>query len=297
MRFPLFASLLLASLAFAEGPEFDAAAIKPFVQPTAGAAAARRGGGPGTADPTHITLPGGSPKTLLTMAFGFKNYQVVGPDSLDTDRFDFAVVVPAGATRDDVNIMWRNLLVSRFGLKYHIEQREFPVDDLVVGPKGHKLVDNTDPPPQPGPDGTIPPPERPKIENGRPILTSAMTVTMTKAGPNGVTATMFARGQTIRGLTDMLSAELTHPVIDKTGLTGKYDFTLEYLPSSRVTGEMTARLRGNGDAAPPSPTVNPDLPPELPDALLQQLGLRLVRGKDKLDVVVVDKIERTPTEN
>jgi uncharacterized protein (TIGR03435 family) len=294
----LFATLLLTPCLFAEGPEFEAASIKLFVQPTNGSTGARRGGGPGTTDPTHIMLPGGSLKTLLTMAFGFKNYQVIGPDSLDSDRFDFAVALPEGATRDDVKIMWRNLLVSRFGLKYHIEQREFQVDELVVAPKGQKLTKNTDPPPQPNPDGTFPPPERPKIENGRPILTSAMTVTMTKAGPTGVTATMFARGETIAGLTSMLASELAHPVIDKTGLTGKYDFTLEYLPNARTIGEMSARVRGNGDSkGAASPAVNTDLPLDLPNALQQQLGLRLVRGKDKLNVVIVEKIERMPTEN
>lgn len=243
-------------------------------------------------------LPGGSVKTLLMLAFGMRDYQVFGPDSLGSDRFDFAVVVPAGATRDDVKIMWRNLLISRFGLKYHIEQREFAVDELVIGAKGHKLVENADPPPQPNPDGTFPPPAPPKIENGRVTLNSAMTVTMTKAGPNGVTATMFSRGQTMGGLTSMLASEMSHPVIDKTGLIGKYDFTLEFLPVSRASAEQQARQRSENAAAPSStPAATADLAPDLPNALQQQLGLRLVRGKDKLDVVVVDKIDRTPTEN
>ncbi len=291
-------AFLLAPCLLADGPEFDAAAIKPFVQPKTGGWGSPRGG-PGTTDPTHITLPGGSLQRLLTMAFGLQPYQVIGPDSLDKDLFDFAIAIPEGATREDVKIMWRNLLVSRFGLKYHIEQREFPVDDLIVGPKGHKLAENNDPPPQPGPDGTFPPATPPKIENGRPILTRAMTMTMTKAGPNGVTATMFSRGQTMRGLTDMLSAELSHPVIDKTGLPGKYDFTLEYLPNSRTVGDMSARVRGGADSngGANSPAVTTDLPLDLPNALQQQLGLRLVKGKDKLDVVIVDKIERVPTEN
>ncbi len=62
-------------------------------------------------------------------AFDLKDYQVSGPGTLDSERFDIAAVVRERATPEQVREMWRSLLTSRFGLKYRIEQREFTVEE------------------------------------------------------------------------------------------------------------------------------------------------------------------------
>src|SRR5262249_2935905 len=123
----IFALLLcIAPAIFAEGPEFDVASIKATpANPNGFIILSPPRGGPGSADPTHINWGSAALRTVVMNAFDVKNYQVVGPDDLDQLRFDFAVGIPEGATKEQVALMWRNLLTSRFKMKYHIEQREF----------------------------------------------------------------------------------------------------------------------------------------------------------------------------
>jgi uncharacterized protein (TIGR03435 family) len=290
----LLIALLLAVPAFAEGPEFEVASIKPYKPPLG-----TSGGGPGTADPTHMTVRATFLTSLLLRAFDVRPYQVANASSIIDGIFDFALVLPEGATTDDVKIMWHNLLISRFGLKYHIEQREFPVDELVIGPKGHKLIENHDPP-----SAAVDPNARP--QNLRAVTDKDGRLTLPKVGfsatvrNNAGTAIprVVARGQPVSVLADRLSFEMGHPIIDKTGLTGKYDFALEYanthMPPPRPAGAGAATSAGANAA---NAAAAPESVPELPEALQQQLGLRLVKGKGMLDVVVVEKLERTPTEN
>lgn len=271
MRLLILCCFTLAGYLFAEGPEFEVASIKAFVMPkTAGAGPIRYGavsGGPGTNDPTHQTMYAMPMRLLLMAAFELQNFQLVGGDS--PDMFDFAVVIPPGATKADVRTMWRNLLVSRFGLKYHIEQREVPLDELVVGARGHKLVEN------PEAELSIGEGQRAVLE--RPGLTTVAS----KGANGGPLAKVTGKAQPMSALASLISTQLQSPVADKTGLTGTYDFSLEYLP------QMSAGVATQVD----------DTSVDIRSALQQQLGLRLVKGKGMVDVVVVDKIERTPTEN
>lgn len=172
-------------------------------------------------------------------------------------------------------------MISRFGLKYHIEQREFQVDELTVGQRGHKLIENTDPPREPI-DPSIPPTFE---KDGKVVLPRPGMISMLRSSSTASTmSVLVAKAMPIDRLAMELTNRLGHPVVDKTGLAGKYDFSLEYSP------ELFTSMRT-------SPAANLDLGVELSTALQQQLGLRLVKAKGKVDVVVVDKIERTPTEN
>lgn len=298
---PLFA---FTALAFAEGPEFEVASIKPYVPPSGNQVfmiGAR--GGPGTADPTHITSSGMNLRTILQQAYGVKNFQVSGPDTLDSLRFDFAVVVPEGATKEQVQVMWRNLLATRFGMKIHIDQKEFAVDDLVVGPKGHKLTPATeDGSVTPDPAAPPPPPGPPQMDkDGRPVMNRPGMMMMFGNGPNGITARATGKAQPVSALVDMLSNQIGHAVIDKTGLTGKYDFYVEYFPTSLPGIAGGPALLREGAAAPggqsKGPASAPDLGLDLGTAIQQQLGLRLVGSKGKLDVIVVESFNPRPTEN
>jgi uncharacterized protein (TIGR03435 family) len=103
-------------------------------------------------------------------------------------------------------------------------------------------------------------------------------------------------------IVQLLSNQLGHPVVDKTGLAGTYDFSLDFAPILGPGGGPLALARGGGDRAPGGVAAPPsaggaELGLELPQALEAQLGLKLVKGKGKLDVIVVEKIERVPTEN
>jgi uncharacterized protein (TIGR03435 family) len=92
-------------------------------------------------------------------AYDIKTYQVNGPVWLNTERYDIVARVPAGATKEQVNVMWQKLLTERFGVVLHHESREFQVEELVIGKGGSKLKETTWDPASPLPPG---PPQQDK---------------------------------------------------------------------------------------------------------------------------------------
>lgn len=284
--------MLACSLALAQ--EFEVASIKPAAPPKASTVGIR--GGPGSADPTHINWTNASLTQILLNAYDVKNYQIEGPDWLNSQRYDIGVVVPEGATKEQVAVMWRNLLVSRFGFVVHKIQKEFPVDELQVGPRGHKLQENNEPIPDPA--TTVGFPLRPGAD-GKISLPRPAIVAMVRASPTGRVAQTTARAQPMSAFANLLSNQLRHPVLDKTGLTARYDFSVEYAPTdlpglpALPSGAAPAGAAQGASLAPAAPEVGIDLA----GALQQQLGLRLVKGKGMLDVIVVDKAEKVPSEN
>lgn len=207
-------------------------------------------GGQDTTDPGRFTATGANLATLLALAHGLSNGdQLSGPAWLETEPYDVVATVPPGATRDQFQQMLRNLLEERFQMQVHHETQAVPVYELVVAENGPKLQ----------PAG---------------------------AGPG--TGVHFSRGewrQTFRMWSmSSLASTLGSPaaagrrVIDKTGLTGQYDFSLYFRPSNMKPGP-------DDDA------------PSVEQAVQEQLGLKLVPSKAPIDVVVVDRAEKTPTEN
>jgi uncharacterized protein (TIGR03435 family) len=239
-------------------------------------------GGPGTPDPVQITWTYARFRDLLMTAYDVKTYQLVGPAWLDTERYDVVAKVPAGATKAQVRVMWQNLLAERFGVKLHHEPKEFQVEELVIAKGGSKLKETAWDPARPLPPG---PPQRKDGE-----LLSPGAVLTIFPGPNAK-AHMVAKAQPVSKLTDMLGNDLRRPVLDKTGLTGFYDFILDY------TIDLSGFPLPPGVPEPARDAGASDPGPDLAAAVEKELGLRLVPGKAKLDVVVVDKAEKVPTDN
>jgi uncharacterized protein (TIGR03435 family) len=321
-----FSALLVAAscAAFAQTtgatPSFEVATIKPAVPPVMGVGrgggmtmAFRMGarGGPGTSDPGQITYTGMTVKRLLVAAYGVKTYQVTGPTWIDTEQFDIVAKVPQGATKDDVKLMLQNLLADRFKLTLHREKKDLPMYALVVAKNGPKLKES--PPDDPdakdatGPadpaamdaarqkamenamrsmkDGAPPPPPPPGGRGGTRMMMM-----------NG-RAQMSASKQTMAQFSEWLAGQLDRPVVDQTGLTKNYDVTLEYSPEGLgggrgPMGAMLTAPTGDGGAA-----AEPDAAPNLFSALQDQLGLKLEQKKGPVDLLVVDHLEKTPTEN
>jgi len=97
-------------------------------------------------------------------------------------------------------------------------------------------------------------------------------------------------------LAKQLDIEVGHPVVDKTGLTGKYDFSVEFSPPmSGLTGLAPAGAAAGPTAALSTTLSDPGQ--DMVSAVQQQLGLRLEKGKGQVDVLVLDKIQKVPTEN
>jgi uncharacterized protein (TIGR03435 family) len=262
-------------------PAFEAASVK--------RSAANRvcgsDGGPGTHDPELYTNNCARLRGLIFEAYGlaYYNEQVAGPAWIDSEPYDVAVRIPPGTTKDQFRLMLQELLGERFNLKVHREARVFTVYTLVVAKGGPKLtLSNV------SPDAVHAPYAASNDKDGFPILPPGrpgMAASYSN-GPSGPVAHWRAQGQTMAAFARMLSASALNagrPVIDKTGLDGKYDFTLAYDVPQR------------GDDGPIPIASDPRL--SVADAVERQMGLRLIDTKQALDVIVVDSAERIPAEN
>ena len=161
--------------------------------------------------------------------------------------------------------MMRNLLVQRFKLAAHVEDEEVPGYALLVAKNGHRMKATPQPAPRDG--ATVPQPEG----------VDRQTI------PDPIRFRLVGHSATMNNLVRALSDNLGQPVSDNTGLDGKYDFTVTFLPV--------------GFAPKAAPMDASDPMPDLFAALSSQIGLRLEPRKQRVPVVVVVHAERTPTEN
>jgi uncharacterized protein (TIGR03435 family) len=237
-------------------------------------------GGPGTSDSGQITYKDISLASLITQAYGVRPDQVSGPGWPYTQRFDIIAKVPAGATTEQFKLMLQNLVAERFSLQLHHESRILPVYALTVGKNGPKLKESAKTEPPEIPKGTVI--GRPD-DNGFPVLPPGYSgaVAQLSNGHMRWTGQRF----TISNLAQLLT--LDHPVVDQTGLTGEYDFRLDYA----MTG------RRNAPAAAPPDAGTADSAPSVFAAVEDQLGLKLEPKKLPFDVLVIDHIDKEPAAN
>ncbi len=231
---------------------------------------------------------------LVSQAYDLRSYQLSGPDLLNSERFIVVAKVPAGATKEEFRVMQQNLLKERFGLTFHREKKEMQMYELTVGKNGPKMKESVDEaqstPPAPFAPGPL------KLDKeGFPML---------PPGGRGMAmmngrARMQASKETMEQLAGMLGGQLGKPVTDATGLKGKYDFELYWVSSGMMMGPM-----GRGGPPPPSPEggATPAAPelesgPTIVQAVQEQLGLKLEQKKGLVDILVVDHINKVPTEN
>jgi uncharacterized protein (TIGR03435 family) len=289
-------------------PAFEVASVKPAAPITGNRIQVMLRGGPGSSDPGQITYTNVTVKNVLTQAYGVKGFQISGPGWLDSGRYDIVAKLPRGATKAEFMAMLQNLLAERFKLTLHREKKDLQMYALVVGKNGPKLKELAQEaaPKEGGPvDG--PAATMGKLTMGRdgfPVLPAAM------AGRGGMAMTMMngnarmtANGQTMAGLAEMLSGQLDLPVVDMTGLTGKYDYTLYFAPE----GMAGMRLPGGLPPPPPPGEAGGGMPaasapdaqsnPNLFTALQEQLGLKLEQRKGPVELLVIDHLERAPIEN
>jgi uncharacterized protein (TIGR03435 family) len=252
-------------------------------------------GGPGTGEPTRMTFTWVLVRKLFMETFALPLDQISGSDWVmdQNTRVNISALVPAGATKEQVREMLLNLLNTRFHLAYHREKKYFDVYALVAAKGGLKLKDaapaNGPPPEAPQPGTTATPASLDR--DGFPQL-PAGRFGFEGRSHNGVSHLSF-RMATPQQLADILQSQLMPSrIVDKTGLTGAYDFSLEFsragLPGF-MGRSLTAPSLGEAD--------QPDPAPDLFSALEKQLGLKLEKSKTQLDVIVIDHMDKEPTEN
>lgn len=268
---------LLGSLIAVAQPKFEVASVR--VVPANDDSRVPLRGGPGTSEPEQIQ--GWATITrLLHLAYGLDFDQITGPTFIGTENYAIAAKVPPGTTKDEVKLMWRDLLAERFHFQSHLVQKNFASYELLIAKGGPKLKKSDGGPTQPG----------------FPVPRTGQKWAVTRVPPR--TQRLTFRDTTIAEFIQRISwafsnivreNELTlGRIVDKTGLTEQYDFTLEF----------AGQIGGPGGAYPPPlPDGQTDTAPFLIDAIRQQLGLNLSEGKTMLDVMIVDHVDRVPTEN
>jgi len=231
-------------------------------------------------DPGTFVCTEANVARLAMIAFGLKPYQLPGSSLDSSPSFEVIARVPKGATEAQALVMLQNLLVGRFGLKYHFEKREMPVYTLTVAKGGSKLKASPPAPTDPAGDETGPP------SSWRPGLYGAvMLAKPPRRGlfPTMANCTMAADegGATTDRIGEYLSEQLGRPVTNATALKGEFDFVLVFF---------------NEDCQPWG-SLPPSDAPTLSTAVEEQLGLKLEKGSGMVDVLLIDHVEKNPTEN
>jgi uncharacterized protein (TIGR03435 family) len=277
---------------------FEAASVKPANQGRDGLGPLR--GGPGTSSPGQLAGEA-SLKTLLMRAYELKDYQIGGPAWMESERYEIAAKIPEGATRREVALMLRSLLTQRFRLAVHRETRELAMYALEAAKSGPKLrASDTAGTVPDGTDVTIFSPKLTKGSDGFPEIAGSQKLPrsyeMVVGGSDGIMYKLWARRETMEQLADRLSAQLSRPVVDRTGLQEVYDFALTWTVENGGTGVPRT--------GPPPDMIEMHSSPILSDpglsifaALPAQLGLKLEARRGPLEMLIVDKADRVPIGN
>jgi uncharacterized protein (TIGR03435 family) len=235
--------------------------------------------------PTYITFAYKlwlSPEQMRAVIAGL-------PKWVGTDLYQVQAKGPENATKDQMRLMMQSLLAERFQLKVHFETKEVAVLALVLdrpGKLGPKLRPHSEGPPCPEYEASGPMPLRQgDVFPGRCGVTAMMP-------PSPGQLLVGSRDTTMQLLANMIqtngsmAAEVSEPVVDRTGLAGTFDYTVEY------SGQFGPRPPADADT-PPAPEGSGTT---FRQALRDQLGLKLVPAKAPIQTIVVDHIER-PSEN
>jgi uncharacterized protein (TIGR03435 family) len=257
---------------------------------------------------------------LIQVAYKIKPHQITlldwMKDPMSVQRFDIVAKMPEGATKDDVPQMLQALLADRFGLVVHKETREGQVMNLVVGKGGPKLKPSVK---------EKEPAEPPKDAKGTNVINfgggtmkqNGTSMEMSMKDQPGKIKMNMAEGKmhytitecTTDRFAEMLTQFVGQPVINKTDIKGDYDVEFEL-----SMADMMAMAQKAGVAIPPDAAralsgggaVDPNRPADAASdpsanggvmASLQQLGLKLDKGKGPVEHYLIDKVEKMPSEN
>jgi uncharacterized protein (TIGR03435 family) len=208
-----------------------------------------------------------------------------GPNWLDTDQYDIAAKATSSVPVDRmIGPMLQALLEDRFKVRVHKAARDVPVYALIVAKNGLKLV--------PSKEGSCLPIDLNNMERPGPGQTPPRYCGGGSTRGNGMAMIAEGYGVTMAELAGrMLTNFVDRPVIDRTGLEGRFDVRLEF------TRDLSGPVRLNGVETPGLPDPAPDTAgPSIFTAVQEQLGLKLTPDKGPVEVLVVDHAEK-PSDN
>jgi uncharacterized protein (TIGR03435 family) len=282
--------VLLASLCFAQSPPppaFEVASIRPST--ASGQGLVNMGI---KIDGAQVRCVSFSFKDYIGIAYRMKSFQISGPDWMESERFDISATLPPGSAAGQLPDMFRALLTDRFQVKLHKEKKEFPVYVLVIGKGALKLKET-------GPESDAEKDEPKDVVNAAGTGSAAgVGVSLGHGSSYSLANNRFeARKLTIAQLADSLEPYANRPIVDMTGLKGRYDFGIDFTPEDyRAMMVRGAIARGVVLPAEGLRALDGSSDGALGDAL-QQVGLRLEARKAPLDVLIIDEALKTPTAN
>ncbi|MEP7351872.1 MAG: TIGR03435 family protein [Acidobacteriota bacterium] len=255
-------TIVVAGMARAQAPatpRFEVASIKPATFPSDEYKAGFLAGGgncpnvPLTISDNRVSMQMVRLCSLIRVAYQLQDYRIAFANGVkaivkDDELFDIQATATGEVTQDRAREMLKALLAERFQLKFHMEPREVPIYALTVAKGGPKLL-TVD-------DGNCAPAELIKRIEKSSLPRGARTTSSCKAN------------QSLDRIATLLTREAGRPVIDRTGLTGQYSYTLSWTPDG-VSMEANS-------------------PPLLSTAIQEQLGLKFEAIKAPFDVLVVD---------
>jgi uncharacterized protein (TIGR03435 family) len=322
------ASLLIAARLTAQTPAskptFEVATIKPAEPIDAAKIMSGKMHLGMTIDKARVDIGGLPLSQLIAQAYKIKPYQLSGPDWMNSTRFDVIANIPEGVSKDQVPEMLQALLAERFKLAIHRDTTEHNVYALVVAKGGHKMKEAV---PDPETTTTAADGDTPSEPAGRGGMVIGRGQDAVRVNPNNdgkgstITGGRFGQmkmsmgeGGTMRmefakmsmtNLVDMLAPFTDRPVLDMTELKGNYqvvlDLTMDEMkniaaksgmgmmmgPGSPPAGD-SGRAAGEAASTPGASSIFQSM---------QQLGLKLEPRKAPIEKIVVDHIEKTPTDN
>jgi uncharacterized protein (TIGR03435 family) len=263
-------------------------------------------------DAARVDIESLSLADLIRTAYRLKQYELVCPDWVETLKFDVQAKIPEGRSRDQMPEMLQSLLAARFKLVSHRASRELPVYALVVGTNGPKLkkappgaaAGAGDGAPRSDFEQTVPPPPAAGPPGAaQPMTTSGPAGSMRQSiGANGMLHLEIG-STTLSHFVDFLTAFVDRPVVDMTDLKESYAVQLDLSMDEMRNMAMSKAGRGmpvTGGADPASgqPADTASEPSGVSIfAAVQKLGLKLEARKAPVQVLVVDRAERSPTGN
>jgi uncharacterized protein (TIGR03435 family) len=259
-------------------PAFEVASVKPN---RSGTTQANAGLQPNGVNLINLPLRG-----IIQIAYGIQQpAKLVGvPDWTITERFDIVGRTAGNASGDEIRLMLQSLLVDRFKLVARRDTRPLDAYALVLARKDGRLGDHL----RPSTSNCTPPPTVAGAgarSNGGQPTTAPASADM--CGPRtGGAGRLILEGSPIAQFTSLLALTAGRAIVNKTGLTGRYDIDLTYVPERP----------GPGFATDNAPAANDPNAPSLFTALQEQLGLKLERDQQPQDVLVIERVER-PTED
>jgi len=211
-------------------------------------------------------------KYLISEGYHVRPEAVSGaPGWSESERFDVVAKAPPTTSEDDLRRMLVALLQERLKLATHTEQKVMPVYALVVGKNGPKNLKESEPA-RAAEDRCVSGP--PPTPGDRELV----------CRHTSMAALADAMPRVVRGFIQL-------PVVDQTGIQGSYEFKLDFTPANRLDGVGRGGDGGKSGTAPLGSGLS------IFDALQAQLGLKLESKKLPMPVIIIDHVERTPTEN